>query len=364
MFDINPLGKKMILSIDGGGMRGTIAVAMLAELEAITGVPTYEQFDMVAGTSTGAIITAGLGIGMSAQDLLERVYKDHLPNAFRSQGGRWLRFVFSGLRHFYELEPFRLALQQFAEGKRIGDLKAPIVFMTTKDVRTSKTYYVVSKGPGRKLFADWPVSGAVAASGAAPIYFPPVAGNLVDGGVGLNGNPCLAATIEAMEYISLEDSAYRDGNVIHISLGTGYMPYTFEDGAASRFWLKDWVQYVIAESLDDAWLEQVFSTRAIYGGRIDFRRYNPYLLAASIRDELGVLLKKRPNPANLGLDAYKRRQVQLMEDIGRAYARKVDWLASDYVPWVEKGIDKGKGKDGGHPLPEIKPVDWAKTPYR
>ena len=364
--DINPDGKKMILSIDGGGMRGALVVAMLAELEAITGIPTYEQFDMVAGTSTGAIIAAGLGIGLSAQDLLDRVYKERLPAAFRAQDGlkRWLRFLFSGLRYFYDLEPFRRSLQQFVEGKTIGDLRAPIVFMTTKDVRTGNTYYVVSRGPGSKAFARWPVSGAVAASGAAPIFFPPVAGNLIDGGVGPYGNPCLAATIEAMEYISQEDPDYRNGNVIHFSLGTGYLPNTFEEGIASRFWLKDWIEYVIAGSLDEAWLQQVFTTRSIYKDRIDFRRYNPYLQPHSVSKELGINLKNRPNPAKLALDSYRPDEVQLMEDIGRAYARKVDWLKPDYVPWVEDGPDKGKGKDGGHPLPAVKPVDWAKSGYR
>jgi hypothetical protein len=364
--DINPLGKKMILSIDGGGMRGAIVVAMLAELERMTGIPTHEQFDMVAGTSTGAVIAAGLGIGLSAQDLLDRVYKERLPNAFRSQDGfrRWLRFLFTGLKYFYDLEPFRQALQPFVEGTTIGDLKAPIVFLTTKDVRTGNTYYVVSRGPGSKPFAKWPVSGAVAASGAAPIFFPPVARNLIDGGVGPYGNPCLAATIEAMEFISQEDPAFRDGNVIHWSLGTGYLPNARDDGAASRFWLKDWVTYIIAASLDESYLQQVFTTRTIYKGRIDFRRYNPYLQAASVIQELGVPLQGRPDPARLSLDSYGDEDVRLMEDIGRAYARKVNWTKPDYVPWVEHGPDKGMGKDGGHPLPGIMQVDWEKTAYR
>ena len=365
MVDINPFGKKMILSIDGGGMRGAITVAMLAELEKMTGIPTHEQFDMVAGTSTGAIIAAGLGIGMSAQDMLDRIYKDRLPAAFRTQAGikHWLRFIFSGFRYFYDLRPFRDALQKLVEGKTIGDLRAPIVFMTTKDVRTGNTYYIVSAGPGRRTFAKWPVSGAVAASGAAPIFFPPVAGNLIDGGVGPFGNPCLAATIEAMEYISNDDPEYHSGNVIHLSLGTGYLPNLYEDGAASRFWLKDWVLYVISASLDESMLQQVLTTRAIYKDRVDFRRYNPYLYGPSVSKELGINLRGRPDPAHLTLDSYGDDDVRLMEEIGRCYARKVDWLAPGYVPWVEDGADRGKGRDGGHPLPEIKPVNWAKSGY-
>ena len=79
MIDINPQAKKLILSIDGGGMRGMIAVAMLAELETLTGKSCSQLFDMVAGTSTGAIIAAGIGLGYTAQELLEEVYRTRLP---------------------------------------------------------------------------------------------------------------------------------------------------------------------------------------------------------------------------------------------------------------------------------------------
>lgn len=71
MLNFYPIGKKVILSIDGGGMRGTIAIAMLAELEKMTGKPCQPLFDMVAGTSTGAIIAAALGLGFTAQQTLE-----------------------------------------------------------------------------------------------------------------------------------------------------------------------------------------------------------------------------------------------------------------------------------------------------
>jgi patatin-like phospholipase/acyl hydrolase len=353
-YDFNPEGKKAILSVDGGGMRGTIPIAMLAQLERMTGKTCQQMFDMVAGTSTGAVIAAGLGIGLTAGELLETIYKDRLPNAFRSQRfTMWVRYLFSGLRHFYRLEPFLEMLGPLAEGKRVRDLQRPIVFMTTKDVRTGNTYFVVSKGPGARAFGDWPVSGAVAASGAAPIFFPPVLGNLVDGGVGMHNNPCLGATVEAMEYIG-EMEGFVDGNVIHISLGTGYIPHTFLERQAERFWLKDWVKYIIIENLDDAALQQVFSTNAIYGTRIDFRRYNPYLTRVSVAEQLGVPVEGRPDPSQLSLDSHEPEQVRLMEEIGRAYAQKIDWTQAGTMPWETVG---------GHPKPGIEAVSWAHTPY-
>ena len=50
MLDFNPTGKKVILSLDGGGMRGMISIALLAELEKMTGKTCQQMFDMVAGT--------------------------------------------------------------------------------------------------------------------------------------------------------------------------------------------------------------------------------------------------------------------------------------------------------------------------
>ncbi len=368
MLDINPTGKKMILSIDSGGVRGIICVAMLAELEKMTGKTCPQLFDMVAGTSTGAIIAAGIGLGISAQELLEDVYRTRLPEAFRQQPSGvllYLRYLFGGLRNLYDMQPFIDALAPFASGKKIRDFTRPIIFMTTRDVRTANTYFIVSTGPGAAMFADWPVSGAVAASGAAPIFFPPVLGNLVDGGVGVNGNPCFGASVEAMEYIGAS-AGFTDGNVIHLSIGTGYMPREQGEGAAGRFWLLDWVRYLILESLNDTSLEQVFNTRSVYGSRIDFRRYNPYMQAASVRDVLGIDLTGRPDPASIGsgLEAFAPEQIALMEDIGRAYAHKIDWTEPHYLPWLTSGPDRGEGRDGGHPLPGVQPARWAGSPYR
>jgi hypothetical protein len=396
--NINPQNKKMILSIDGGGMRGMITVAMLAELEDMTGKPCYELFDLVAGTSTGSIIAGGIGLGLTANFMLEEIYRKRLPNAFRSQSDgilKWIRYVFNGLRYMYSLKPFIDTMSDLAANKTVFDLgkidpaltypvnphdtsvidqRKPTVLMTTTDVRTSDTYYIVSQGPGAKKFASWPVAGAIGASGAAPIYFPPVLGNFVDGGVGVYGNPCLAATIEAMEYIGKNESrqaagdpGFVDDNVIHFSFGTGYTPGEKPDGAARNFWLKDWVEYIIFAGMGQAALQQVLSTRAIYGKRIDFRRYNPYLKKETVEAELGISLKDRPDPSKLSLDSADEEAVRLMEEIGRAYARTLfknqinglsRWEEPGYMPWKTVLVGGEKqyiGQDGGHPLPNPTP---------
>ena len=45
-----------ILSLDGGGIKGTFTAAFLAQVEAMTNKRIYKYFDLITGTSTGGII--------------------------------------------------------------------------------------------------------------------------------------------------------------------------------------------------------------------------------------------------------------------------------------------------------------------
>jgi patatin-like phospholipase/acyl hydrolase len=49
-----------ILTLDGGGAKGFYTLGVLKEIEAMIGGPLHQKFDLVFGTSTGAIITSTL----------------------------------------------------------------------------------------------------------------------------------------------------------------------------------------------------------------------------------------------------------------------------------------------------------------
>src|SRR5687767_12843469 len=74
---------RRILSIDGGGVRGIIPAVLLASLERSTGRLTRETFDLVAGTSTGAVLASGIAAGIPA-DRLVTLYAVRSPEVFRS----------------------------------------------------------------------------------------------------------------------------------------------------------------------------------------------------------------------------------------------------------------------------------------
>src|SRR3954463_5866672 len=74
-----------ILSLDGGGAKGFYTLGALKEIEGLIGCPLYQKFDLIYGTSTGAIIAALLGLGKSV-DEIEVLYRTHVVRLM----ARWL----------------------------------------------------------------------------------------------------------------------------------------------------------------------------------------------------------------------------------------------------------------------------------
>ena len=73
-----------ILSIDGGGAKGFYTLGVLREIEAMIGRPLHERFDLVFGTSTGAIIAALIALGHRV-DEIHTLYKEHVPKIMREK---------------------------------------------------------------------------------------------------------------------------------------------------------------------------------------------------------------------------------------------------------------------------------------
>lgn len=67
-----------VLALDGGGAKGFYTLGVLKEIEAMVGCPLHQKFDLVFGTSTGAIIASLIALGHNVDAILE-LYREHVP---------------------------------------------------------------------------------------------------------------------------------------------------------------------------------------------------------------------------------------------------------------------------------------------
>ena len=67
-----------VLTLDGGGAKGFYTLGVLKEIEAMVGCPLHQNFDLVFGTSTGAIIASLIALGHRVDSILE-LYRKHVP---------------------------------------------------------------------------------------------------------------------------------------------------------------------------------------------------------------------------------------------------------------------------------------------
>jgi patatin-like phospholipase/acyl hydrolase len=196
-----------ILSLDGGGIRGVFPAAFLARIEEHLKYPIGQYFDLIAGTSTGGIIAIGLGLGLSAGDIL-KLYVEQGPAIFGQEHGpiqNWIRQKLRGMAHLlvtkHSSEPLRRALEDVLGRRRLGESRTRLVIPAWHPVLERVYLYKTAHHPRLESDYKQPAIDAAMATAAAPTFLKPhmteSAVELVDGGVWAN-NPIGVAVIEAI----------------------------------------------------------------------------------------------------------------------------------------------------------------------
>ncbi len=261
---MKPLRKHVAVAIDGGGIRGVMVARALAILEQELGKPVHDIFRLATGTSTGAIISAGIAAGLSAVRM-EELYASMGASVFRKS---WRTTFFPLSRYRYPSTPLEAALRQAVGDKRMKDFwvgsdPTDVVF-TSFDLVSNHTCFIK---PWKVEYLDWPVVKAVMASSSVPTYFPVVDGRYVDGGVGSYANPCYLAAYEIRFCLNWDPA-----ETTLISLGTGRGPHQLQAGEADSFWAWDWIGQVLNAFLQSADDQQVHLVRTFFE-ELDFRRF-------------------------------------------------------------------------------------------
>ena len=177
-----------VLTIDGGGIRGLIPARVLEEIERRCGRPAGELFDLVAGTSTGAIIACALTKPQPlAAGRIARIYLDEGPEIFSRSLIKRITSVGGLIDERYESDGLLTSLRRHFGEHRLTDAK-PAIMLTAYDLEGRSALLLRND-------RDMSMVDAAHGSSAAPSYFEPARVGeltLVDGGV-FATNPAMCA---------------------------------------------------------------------------------------------------------------------------------------------------------------------------
>lgn len=261
---LNQPGPKRMLALDGGGIRGAITLGFLEKIEATlqqrhnnSDLRLCDYFDLIGGTSTGAIIAAGLSIGMRASEI-KALYLKLGTKIFGKKRG-----LFKRLSAKFDIEALEEELEDIFGDITLGssDIKTGLCIVT-KRADTGSTWPLINH-PGGKYFdfnKDILLRQAVRASTAAPTYFQPEkievgqgqVGAFVDGGVSMHNNPSmqlfLIATLNGFPFCW--NSGENDLLLVSVGTGTWSKRFTVDEVTDNKLW--DWASDVISSLMRDA----------------------------------------------------------------------------------------------------------------
>jgi hypothetical protein len=218
-----------ILSLDGGGVKGTFTASVLATLEAMTGKRMCEHFDLITGTSTGGIIAVALGLGLSAHDIVE-FYCTQGPTIFLSTGiHRRARYF---LRHLFQPkhapQVLRDAISAVMGDQKLGESICRLVIPSYDAVRGDVRLFKTAHHPRFKQDYLLPAVEVAMATAAAPTFLPAFTGQngltYIDGGIWAN----CPATVGLIEAISVLGKQPEDIDIL--SIGTTTEPFHVSRG--------------------------------------------------------------------------------------------------------------------------------------
>ncbi|EGG16708.1 patatin family protein [Cavenderia fasciculata] len=207
----------LIVTMDGGGMRGIITIGILQKLKELLGTDITNDCHMMCGTSTGGLLSIARAIDLEYSYLRDfyirlgaNIFGNPLENLFNHGT------LANQVELKKELEQIQLLtgknLSQFVQNKKL------FVVACGKEIDSNSGFEsVLIKNYGTE-HQQMSVVQSLLATSAAPCYFPSVkigTQKFIDGGA-INNNPTFLAYIEAKELYPL-----KDYNYVIVSLGTG-----------------------------------------------------------------------------------------------------------------------------------------------
>jgi patatin-like phospholipase/acyl hydrolase len=271
--------KLVVLSIDGGGIKGIVPAMILAEIERRTGKQIHQLFDLIAGTSTGGILS--LGLTKPNKDKEAEFSAEKLVSLYTNEGKKIFKkreIPNLSLLKFLPLLDLPINLEELVGSKYTRKEKVQVIqkwfgetFLDKALTEVIITSYAIneripilftnnphkeeSKSKNfRRICSGYKMYNAAMATSAAPTFFKPYSPEFIstakqkyffiDGGVIAN-NPTSIAIIEAMK--SYEIKMHKPINledILVVSLGTGIATESFSK-ETEKWGLIQWVKPLI-----------------------------------------------------------------------------------------------------------------------
>lgn len=320
-----------ILSIDGGGIRGIIPgqvlVALEQKLQKLSKDPNKriaDVFDLIAGTSTGGILTClylcpdpkdPKKPRFSAADAVD-LYLQNGDDIFDVSVFKAIFSVGGVADEKYSAAPLERILRDYFGDLRLSQLLKPCLVtaydITRREAKFFNSADVPKQGPGR----DFLVRDVARATSAAPTYFEPAnvmaldrkVYPLIDGGVFAN-NPAMCACVEAFGF----DTKLKVTGLQVLSLGTGTVDRPYQYSEARNWGKLQWLMPVLDILMSGAAETVDYQLKTLFASA---ERKDQYL-------RLQVDLAKYPS-VDGAMDNASERNMRALESTGQKLAEDSD----------------------------------------
>jgi hypothetical protein len=181
---------KRIAVISGGAIKGYIQSQLLKKMESDLGMPLWKHYDLIAGSSVGAINGSMIASGRILMDRLEYIYPNMVKQIFKKS---WFPFAVP----MYDRKNFINVVNDEIGMIRMKDCLTKLQ-ITSINLCDKRNHFFKSWEDGESFL--WPI---VCKSFAAPLFFGALADEQeqsvwIDGGMGIANLPIMYAMIEAM----------------------------------------------------------------------------------------------------------------------------------------------------------------------
>ena len=239
---LSRFSNKKIICFDGGGVRTIASIVFLQKLEAASGKKIIDIFDMFVGTSAGALNAACFAFGGLSADKIKKYWSRQYLDRIMQSSFFWDKASLVQARPRYENEGRIEVLKEIFGNNTLKESNKPFLSLSYDIEKRIHVIHNSIDTPDIK-FVD-----AVAASSAAPMYFPtyqmPDKSWMIDGSIVTN-NPTLIGYSYAKKILETE-------NIKILSIGSGQNKKRISGNASLKWGGVGWIRNDIMGMLLDS----------------------------------------------------------------------------------------------------------------